>query len=683
MFIDKGELGALSRDPELVLTALGIAHGSVFPAKKLYSSLRLGGPWVNKAKTILPSLDLERLPHGITAASIRTEKGSAKADAKTPTLAELFRSSRPRQMEVPRPSSHVAARGQTISWSQPELQTRPHRSSSRVSFYNQSLSSGQWLSYNVSPSSSQLPSTGEKRKQRDRALSTGEANAELTEEDQEEIRLVKEARQKAREDALFKSTYSSFAPTHDNTAAVVPQQVKSRLWWDKYGSHKPLRYFEDYEEEEEEDGIDDDVSEELESKVYDDDAKFEEMVDSWEDIDTTPAVFKVKDGDETATDKTDKDVDELMKDVSEMLETLSSYQRNRNISANPKQQGSTTQSKSLVELAGDPSHPSNAESLLYETLKSQLTLIISSLPPYAVTKLDGEKLGELNISTKMVVQVPIHKGTLSDQESRKANQAPVPNATPIARPQSGLSSRTPSYQQPASAPANRPPSTLGKTPSHASYLNSGYRQPSSTGNYNSSQSTPRVSYSQYGQQPPATSASQLANGTRHLANGYSAYSNQPSTPTANSANALRTSGTQLQRPSQPGYQQRAQNSAQQQTYSNYNINMHNRNSSPPNPAMNNVTPAARAVASYATPGQTPGRPGWFPSNGTIGSMFSAEEVQTLENRQKMQMAAQHAQIRQNSDTPQPTRPTSVHSNGAQSNGTPIPTPQPNGEVVGI
>ena len=638
---------------------------------------------LNQGKNVLPSLELERLPHGITAASVRTEKASAKADAKTPTLAELFRSSKaPRQMEVPRFSSQVAARGQTISWSQHELQMRPPRNGSRVSFYNQSLSSGHWLSYNVPPSSSQLPSTGEKRKQRDRALSTGEANAELTEEDQEEIRLVKEAQQKARDDALFKSSYSSFAPTHDNTAAVVPQQVKSRLWWDKYGSFKPLRYFEDYEDEELEEEVDEDALEVLESKADGEEEKFAEMVDSWEDIDTTPADLKSKDKDATEVDKTDKEVDELIKEVSDMLETLSSYQRNRYISATPKQQGSTTQSKSLVELTGDPSHPSSAESILYDTLKSQLILIISSLPPYAVTKLDGEKLGDLNISTKMIVQVPMHNGTLSHQEPRRSSQAPVPNATPIARPQSGLSSKTPSYQQPTSTPANRGPSTLGKTSSNASYLaGSGYRPPSSTSNYSSTQPAQRVSYSQYGPQSSTAPTAQLANGTRHLANGYSTYSNQPSTPTASSSNALRTSSTQLQRPSQPSYQQRAQNAAQQQTYSNYNINMHNRNGSPPNPAVNSVTPVARGPT-YATPGQTPGRPSWFPSNGTIGSMFSAEEVQTLENRQKMQMAAQHAQIRQNSDTPQPTRPTSVQSNGAQSNGTPAPAPQQNGEVVG-
>ena len=165
----------------------------------------------------------------------------------------------------------------------------------------------------------------------------------------------------------------------------------------------------------------------------------------------------------------------------------------------------------------------------------------------------------------------------------------------------------------------------------------------------------------------------MTNGTRPVANGYSA---QALTAAANSPTTARTPSLQ-QRPAQGSQQsaQRPANSQQQQTYSTYNINMHRGNS--PSSAVSNFLNHQRN--SFTTPSQTPAR-NWFPSNGTIGSMFSAEEVQTLENRQKAQMAAQHAQLRQGSGTPQPGRPSSVHSNGAQSNGIAAESPQPNGEV---
>ena len=681
VLLKKESSDTLSTDPDLVLTTTGIAHGSMFPARRLYSSLRLSAANLSRGKDVLASLDLDRLPHGITAASVRTEKATNEADSNAPTLSKLSSTSKHlRRLEPPKTSSNAATRGQTITWSHPEPNTRPPRGS-RASFYNQMLSSGQWLSYNVAPSSSQLPSTGEKRKQRDRALSTGEANAELTEEEQEEIRLVEEIRQRARDDALFKSSYSSFAPTHDDTAAVVPQQLKSRLWWDKFGSSKSIRYFDEYEETEVEDA--EDIWEPLELEVAGDDTNFEKMVDTWEDLDTTPPDMKVKNENDMDANEDDKDADDLLQEVSDMLETLSSYQRNRNVSVNNKQQSWAIQSKSLVELTGDTSTPSNPESALYETLKSQLAFIISRLPPHVVTKLDGKKLGALNISTKVVAHTPIHKGTLSKQEPPRSSQTSVPNATPASRAQSGPASRIPSYQQPISASTNRTSSNTPKT-SGNSYPNTGYRQSSNTNNYNTpstaQQQASKVSYSQYGQQPSSGPSSQLPNGTRATSNGYSSYGQQ-STPSARSPNALPPG--QFQRPSQPGYQQRAANAAtvtaaQQQTYSNYNINMHNRSNSPPNPA--NGHPNQTQRGSHSTPGQTPSRASWFPMNGTIGSMFSAEEAAHLENRQKAQMAAQAEKLRQNSGTPQPARPTSVQSNGAQSTGTPVP--QPNGDVEG-
>ena len=669
---------SLSNDPDLVLTTNALVHGSNIPAKRVYSSLRLNASALKRGKDILASLALDRLPHGITAASIRAEKGSV--GSKVPTLSEVYPTSRHlRSLELPRPSSQAATRGQTISWSQGEPKPKPitPRPGGRTSFYNQYLSNGQWISYNSSPIGISPVSTNEKRKQRDRALSTGEANAELTREEREEIRQEKEIHQKASSEALFKKCYSSFAPTHDNTAAVLPQQLKSRIWWDKFGSAKPIRYLMDEEDIDQEE-----LWKPIEDLPREQDSTFEQMVNTWEDIDTTPADIKkeLTVGTEMEVDGVNKDSDEILQEISGMLETLSSYQRNRNLSLNAKQQqGSTAQTKSIVELTGDPATPSNPEGMLYETLKSQLTLIISTLPPYAVAKLDGEKLGDLNISTKVTAEASVSKGTLSFPDPPNPAHSVNASATPTARSHVAAGSRAPNY---SSMPTtNRPGLPANRTSSSSSFTSSSLRQAQNATNYATKQLQQqplqqKVSYSQYGQQTPLTAASQVTNGTRPLTNGYSA---QALTGAVNSPTATRTPSLQ-QRPaqgSQPSTQ-RPSTAQQQQTYSTYNINMHRGNS--PTSAVSNFLNHQRN--SLTTASQTPARP-WFPNNGTtIGSMFSAEEVQTLENRQKAQMAAQHAQLRQGSGTPQPGRPSSVHSsNGAQSNGIAAGSPQPNGEVA--
>ena len=690
-------LDTLSVHPDLVLTTTGTAYGAAFPAKRLYSSLRLRPPPVSGSLGQLKPLDLERLPHGITAAAVRPERGYIGDVVKAPTLSGLFPPSRHlKHLEPPRPSSNAATRGQTITWSHPESTTRSPRSGGRVSYYNQTLSSGHWLSYCANLPASQHPSTGEKRKQRDRALSTGEANAELTEEEQEELRQAKEARQRAEDEALFKNVYSSFAPTHDDTAAIVPQHIKSRLWWDKYGLAKPLRYFTEYEE------IEDDQILPLLEEVEDKAAEFEAMVKNWEDVDGKPP-YPMGDA-ETEGSKMEKDVDSLLQDVSDMIETLSSYQRIRSISSGTKQQGSTTQNKSLIELTGDPANPSNAESVLYDALKSQLSFIISSLPPYAVARLDGNKLDALNISPMVVTKTPIHRGTLRAPEPAKPTALNT-STTSVTRPQTVLNSRGGSYQQPVSTPTNRTNLASTRPPTASYTANTSSRTPSSTVAQNNAsylaqqqlgQQRPQsVSYSQYGQTPSAAKAP-LTNGTRPLTNGYSAYSQQHSS-TSGSPNASRTSSShsQFSRPAQPSYQQRppsssaATTTAQQQTYSTYNINMH-RGNSPQKGASTPINPVATqgpqrpgSNPAATTPIQSPStaaaatRPNWFPSDGTIGSMFSAEEVQTLEQRQKLQMAAQHAQLRQGSGTPGSTgtpQPAVPRPSSHQSNGTPVPAP---------
>ena len=81
-----------------------------------------------------------------------------------------------------------------------------------------------WTTANASPPQSS------KRRQRDRAMSLGGAKAPAPEVNAAES-------EAAKQEALFRSAYSSFAPTKDDSAAVAPTSVLERMWWQqKWGA---------------------------------------------------------------------------------------------------------------------------------------------------------------------------------------------------------------------------------------------------------------------------------------------------------------------------------------------------------------------------------------------------------------------------------------------------------------
>jgi hypothetical protein len=116
------------------------------------------------------------------------------------------------------------------------------------------------------------------------------------------------------------------------------------------------------------------------------------------------------------------------------------------------------QNTSLASLAGSPSQPSTEEFDVYQILKSQLTLLVSQLPPYAVAKLNGDQLEELNISKTILFDTKEYKGVLEeDTLSRVAKAPPMPASTPatLARTSSGTHTHYPAggsqYSRPSSS----------------------------------------------------------------------------------------------------------------------------------------------------------------------------------------------------------------------------------------
>ncbi|KAK3044153.1 hypothetical protein LTS18_002034, partial [Coniosporium uncinatum] len=217
----------------------------------------------------------------------------------------------------------------------------------------------------------------------------------------------------------------------------------------------------------------------------------------------------------------DNEVESVLQEISELLETLSSYQRNRNVTLASTPRTPLTQNSSFNSMTGTPSRPSSAEVDIYQMLKSQLTLMISSLPPYAVAKLNGNQLEELNISRNILVENKEYKGIMDEDQATRISKAAALNVAtvPPSLTRMGSSSATSQlpnsvqYARPtapaAHAPAARPtPSQYypqqqasNRTPSSSHFAQ---RPPSAIQSYQTPGSypstTPRPNY----QQPQAT-----------------------------------------------------------------------------------------------------------------------------------------------------------------------------------
>ncbi|MCJ1400235.1 hypothetical protein MMC11_003439 [Xylographa trunciseda] len=649
------------------------------------------------ANPLTPPLRETALPNGISTTKIIPIHSEKAVDSKGRllTFGDLFAppSSVP-PLNPPKQSRHTATRSQSVNWYHPgEVSTPARSNSTRKTYTIQPLSSGQWLTYNIAPSLDQLSSPGEKRKQRDRALSVGESKASLPEE-------TLLAHQQAKDDALFKSVYSSFAPNHDDAAAVVPQQLKNKLWWKRVGMKK----YEGLIGHEDPDSWGIDLESLNGSQDVNEDELFKEAVECWKP-EEMPADFDLAKKDPRNQQRDDKDVEEILSNISDLLETMNSYQRVRNLSLAGNARTTAGQNAQLTAMTGSPSSPSSKEFDMYKILESQLILIISSLPPYAVAKLNGDHLGALNISTRIQREGRNHKGTMEDYDFVPKARLPVPavNTGSPARttPQINVSGRSGSYQAPLSTSAQRVaynPITRPNAPS-ATYPTPQYanrQTPTATqyGSYTSQQSAGRNSYSahQYGASTPQTHANQYTNGNRQYpTQGYYGVQYNGSQP---SASPGPVQGPQYQRPSQPGYQQRAQNS---QAYSYGSTPTAARSASPQNPAAvytaqttgrpGYTTPATAYVPPrpqfpHLPPSSTPSAMPLPVTNGAAGTIgqqlgLSAEEQAALmlRNKEMLQRNAMNSP-RQGSGTPQPTHGQEVsHSNGTT-------VQQPNGIAVG-
>lgn len=570
------------------------------------------------------------LPNGITTTKVVPFNLAATPKPSKRTFGEVFppRESLPK-LEPPRKRSH---RGNAATWVDRFDATFDARDflGERSNYCLAPLPSTQWLQYGgVTPSPSYWDRVEKQQGDPDIAHRHGDP-----------------ALWNGPDPSAFLGVFSSFAPSHDSSGAIVQLASKDAVWWSQRGAHRVNTLLSiPYEGE----GEDDNTETVCPGNIGDlDESLLDEMIASFNAEDFAMNVDEA--------DVESKDVNQLLGDVSDLLNTLSSHQRIRNLIPPPASpQGSEADETFAVD---ELNAPSDAEFGVYETLKSSLVAIISNLPPYAVAKLDGHQLAELNISQRIVIDTPDYSGTMEkddytlSQERAAALVAAANAAGRTATPSSARPSYPGShtgYNQRAFASNNRvpqPQAGFQATPQHP-------RQPSGPTTY------PHA----YGAGRPPSTPSQRPAGTPQYPQG---------TPQYNQGNQA-----QYQRPSSNGFvpgQASAQGTPQPYT------------PRPGQPTAYNGTPQGRIPYATATANstqrpptssQTPGQPGYVNSAAAATYSRSAAEQAALMDRNKAQLAAR--QTRHSPSTPQPqgldprASQEGSATPGAKQNGTPLST----------
>ncbi|KAF5588191.1 hypothetical protein FPCIR_7209 [Fusarium pseudocircinatum] len=365
---------------------------------------------------------------------------------RTQTLGDLFSSPKNLPPLQPPKQPKTQAKGNVLDFYRPELtDTSKFRN---ASYFTTKLTAGCYLDYsNATPSSQTIT------KQRERAQSLAGKRPSTTELELHEM------------ESLFRGAFSSFAPCKDDSGAVVPSSVAGRMWWQQSGH----RSFQNMIEVEYYGGADSDEKAEKDEAMDIDEKAIQEAIDNWDESVVDPSLEEAL-GTKRADEE--KEVDEILEEVSDMIETLSSYQRIRNLNLPNSQNRSSSDPVNGDMLATPGPTPSEGEQATYEMLKAQLALIIKTLPPYAVAKLNGDQLEDLLISTKVQVQTDKYKGVMEEDEA-------------------GVQARLRAQQQAAQANARPPPQ---RTPS-VSGVSYGHHTPQTQ--YTTPQRTPSMQQQQY------------------------------------------------------------------------------------------------------------------------------------------------------------------------------------------
>lgn len=654
---------------------------------------------------LLTPLSEGTLPQGISVTSILPVHTADDIDniKRAPSLKDCFPPpSNQTPLDPPRPSKRTITKGPVVRWYKPSEAEWASKHSYHGPYSTQPLRTGQWLGY--SGSFLRLPNIPievpeETLRQKGAALNIMEPKASgSTEYSTSGL---------AEEEGLFRRVFSSFAPSYDDSASVVPTAVRSQVWWARVGER---RFRRTYSAE----GLSEKSTATLESERViedntDEDEQLRETVEQWVP-EEPPSDFTISDASELTKPMVLDEGDMVLSKIQELLEIVSSYHRVRNSSLPSSSSSAIPNAHSISNISGTPSSPSSAELEIFNMLKEQLAILVAALPPHAAAKLNGDQLAEINISTTFPAEGKSYSGTMEEQ-----------SATPSPAPYYGLQSRATPGGTPYTSQYN-----FQRQPSYGSATTPRIPQPSQTSLQTPTQFSP-------GRRPPMTSPT--LNRTLPVNNfqkqdGSSAHRSYSQTlglsdqiqysPTKSSRRATQQNYTaveqnqrlgsyseragqvnSVQRPSQPQYQQAAQERQQTQQTNATRLS----DSTPQNmstlatPSLSQTyTQHQRTSSNVATPTPTPranpstpvppasgtSQSTSTPAASTLGASgfhtyLTPEEQESMMERQRAQLAVQMNKYTK-SVSPQPPPSTQP---GAQASGRAVPlqTSQAGGERV--
>ncbi|KAI1636013.1 hypothetical protein F4809DRAFT_641876 [Biscogniauxia mediterranea] len=418
----------------MVLTVFGDAPRP----RQLYSSLQQ--PIADGGKSAYQPLRETGLPNGMKAIKAVPYffPSALEKEKKSKTLGELFPPPRNLPSLQPPKAPKSTTKGVQVGWHRPEL---TEKSKYRAgSYFSQTISTGRWLDYSNAAPPSQIMT-----KQRERALSLAGNKPSSSDIEMSEM------------EALFRGAFSSFAPSKDDSAAMISSGLISQtLWWQRAGQRSLDRLIEAELPEE----PNDDAGEPTDNPAEQvDEELIRKAIDDWDDSLVDPSLEEAccpKKPDE------EKDVDDILQDVSDMIQTLISYQKNRNLTlptASSQSRYAADPAHSDMLTNGTPVQPGEEETATYQALKAQLVLVIQMLPPYCVARLNSDKLEELNISTKLEIRTDEYQGVMEEDEAAaraRAAQAAAANPRPTSHRPQGTPNNM-QYNQQYHTSTNRPP----------------------------------------------------------------------------------------------------------------------------------------------------------------------------------------------------------------------------------
>jgi len=468
-----------------VLTLFGNAPNP----RQLFSSMQRAEETRDpKIKLELPIEEIG-LPNGLTATQIMpSEAANAKSG---PTFEEAFPApySLP-SIHPPKGHKRSAAKDTTLNW---EFKDPIPRSSKRGGYTTQSLTTADWLGYGGVDPAYGFNTPQEKRKQRDRALSSSESLPPV-----EKTKAQAESELQKQEEALFRRAFSSFAPSTDNAKSLVPAQTKAMMWYNKVGDRRFNEVFGD--DHALVSGSQPEFA--LDPALTESNAKDEDFSKVVEQLDSLPdEVFSQAEPDKT-------NPDEVLRQISELLETLASHQRIRNAVIPSTTSASRTPispAPTLASKIGKPDAPAEDEINTYNKLRHEIAYLVMKLPPYAVAKLDGDQLSELGVSKLLPFESRDYQGALEEDEvakiAKRTAAATAAATASLTRPTSSAtgqhyssSSRTPAIGQAANTRYGQTAATASRTPATApAYQRSASGQNT---NYGTPSAAPRASYGQ-------------------------------------------------------------------------------------------------------------------------------------------------------------------------------------------